>query len=318
MFGGGTDFYFDGPTVVTANPAGIGRAVFAVNLLTGVRAAFAQPAGMYFPLAGDAMVFDVNGDGVFDRGYVGDLGGNLWRIGDDFSATRLFVAPAGHRIFYAPDAVVNSGSVIVYFGTGDRNNPLSTGVTDRFYAVRDEGVNDLTETNLVNVTSEVVQPASSAALALTRRIQAAKGWFLTLSGTGEKVLAPPTVFFNLAFSTFTPSNAPCEGGSTARLYMLDPLTGSPTRELPGTSGSTLGGGSGVGGGTGSGGGGALTVADRSAVIGNSLPTGLRVTFGANGTKAYLGVSKNGGVAIQPLLLPQLSQNVIPVSWRQVW
>ena len=256
VFGGGTDFYFDGPTVVTANPAGIGRAVFAVNLLTGVRAAFAQPAGMYFPLAGDAMVFDVNGDGVFDRGYVGDLGGNLWRIGDDFSATRLFVAPAGHRIFYAPDAVVNSGSVIVYFGTGDRNNPLSTGVTDRFYAVRDEGVNDLTETNLVNVTSEVVQPASSAALALTRRIQAAKGWFLTLSGTGEKVLAPPTVFFNLAFSTFTPSNAPCEGGSTARLYMLDPLTGSPTRELPGTSGSTLGGGSGVGGGTGSGGGGA--------------------------------------------------------------
>jgi len=318
VFGGGTDFYFDGPTVVTANPAGIGRAVFAVNLLTGARAAFAQPAGMYFPLAGDAMVFDVNGDGVFDRGYVGDLGGNLWRIGDDFSATRLFVAPAGHRIFYAPDAVVNSGSVIVYFGTGDRNNPLSTGVTDRFYAVRDEGVNDLTETNLVNVTSEVVQPASSAALALTRRIQAAKGWFLTLSGTGEKVLAPPTVFFNLAFSTFTPSNAPCEGGSTARLYMLDPLTGSPTRELPGTSGSTLGGGSGVGGGTGSGGGGALTVADRSAVIGNSLPTGLRVTFGANGTKAYLGVSKNGGVAIQPLLLPQLSQNVIPVSWRQAW
>ena len=88
--------------------------------------------------------------------------------------------------------------------------------------------------------------------------------------------------------------------------------------MSGTSGSTLGGGSGVGGGTGSGGGGALTVADRSAVIGNSLPTGLRVTFGANGTKAYLGVSKNGGVAIQPLLLPQLSQNVIPVSWRQVW
>ena len=127
VFGGGTDFWFDPATVSSANPSGIGRALFAVNLLSGARVGYAQPASMSFPIAGDAMVFDVNGDGVFDRGYAGDLGGNVWRIGDDFSVQRLFSTP-GHRIYYPPDAVVNAGSVNVYFGTGDRNNPLLVSV----------------------------------------------------------------------------------------------------------------------------------------------------------------------------------------------
>ncbi|MBU6282402.1 hypothetical protein KGQ64_09195 [bacterium] len=317
IFGGGTDFWFDPATVVNANPNGIGRAIYAVNLLTGARVGSAQPAGMSFPIAGDAMVFDVNGDGVFDRGYAGDLGGNLWRIGDDFSVQRLFSTP-GHRVYYPPDAVVNAGSVTVYFGTGDRNNPLSTGTSERFYAVRDDGTNDLVEGSLVNVTSDVAQPGTSAATALARRIQSARGWYLVLPGTGEKVLAAPTVYFNVAFTTFTPSSAPCENGGQARLYVVDPLTGSPTRDLPGTSGSNLGGGASGGTGSGTGGGANLTASDRSAVIGSGLSTGLRVAFGANGTKAFLGVSKSGGVAIQPFVLPQVGQNVIPLSWRQAW
>jgi len=315
VVGGGTDFWFDPATVVNANPSGIGRAIFAVDLVTGARVASAQPAGMTYPIAGDAMVFDVNGDGVFDRGYVGDLGGNLWRIGDDFSVQRLFSAP-GHRIYYPPDAVVNAGSVSVYFGTGDRNNPLSTGVSERFYAVRDDGTNDLVEGSLVNVTTDIAQPGTTAATALARRIQAAHGWYLVLQGTGEKVLAPPTVYFNLAFTTFTPSNAPCENGGQSRLYLVDPITGGPTRDLPGTSGSNLGGG--ASGGTGGGGSTSLTATDRSAVIGSGLSTGLRVAFGSNGTRAFLGVSKSGGVAIQPFVLPQMNQNVIPISWRQAW
>jgi len=318
VFGGGTDFWFDPATTSTANPNGIGRAIFAVNLLTGARVGYGQPAGMTFPIAGDAMVFDANGDGVFDRGYVGDLGGNLWRIGDDFSVQRLFAAP-GRRIYYPPDAVVNAGSVTVYFGTGDRNNPLSTSTAERFYAVRDDGTNDLVESSLVNVSTEVAQPGSTASKALARRIQEARGWYLLLPGVGEKVLAAPTVYFNLVFTTFTPSDTPCENGGQSRLWVVDPLTGSPTWDLPGTSGSNLGGGAPGGAGGGAGGGGTtLTSGDRSAVIGSGLSTGLRVAFGPNGTKAFLGVSKSGGVAIQPFLLPQVSQNVIPLSWRQAW
>ena len=91
------------------------------------------------------------------------------------------------------------------------------------------------------------------------------------------------------------------------------------RPVGGPDGAGARWGGGAAGGGGSGGGSATLVAsDRSALIGSGLSTGLRVAFGADGTKAFLGVSKSGGVAIQPFILPQLSQNVIPISWRQAW
>ena len=74
----------------------------------------------------------------------------------------------------------------------------------------------------------------------------------------------------------------------------------------------------VGGGFGSGASGALIAADRFVSVGQSIPTSLKVTFGDNETKAFFGVTKGGGIALQPLLLPQIASNVIPVSWRQGW
>ena len=64
--------------------------------------------------------------------------------------------------------------------------------------------------------------------------------------------------------------------------------------------------------------GALIAADRFVSVGQSIPTSLKVTFGDNETKAFFGVTKGGGIALQPLLLPQIASNVIPVSWRQGW
>ena len=54
------------------------------------------------------------------------------------------------------------------------------------------------------------------------------------------------------------------------------------------------------------------------MVGQSIPTSLKVTFGDDETKAFFGVTKGGGIALQPLNLPQMAANVIPVSWRQVW
>jgi Tfp pilus tip-associated adhesin PilY1 len=122
------------------------------------------------------------------------------------------------------------------------------------------------------------------------------------------------VFFNVAFATFTPSAAVCEAGGAARLYAVNPLTGSPTFDLAGTSGGGLGDGSG----SGSGSGGTLSGGDRFVLVGQSIPTSLKVTFGDDETKAYFGVTKGGGIALQPLSLPQMQNNVVPVSWREVW
>jgi len=132
------------------------------------------------------------------------------------------------------------------------------------------------------------------------------------------VLAPSTVFFNVAFATFTPSTAVCQAGGTAKIYVVDPLVGGPTTDLAGTSGGGLGGGASTGGGSGQGSNGALIAADRFVAVGQSIPTSLKVTFGNDETKAFFGVTKGGGIGLQPLNLPQIASNVIPVSWRQGW
>ncbi|HZR81684.1 MAG TPA: PilC/PilY family type IV pilus protein [Candidatus Binatia bacterium] len=319
VFGGGYDPAFDDPNRSTANTSSpMGRAIFMVDLLTGAKITVSLPGDMTFPVSGDVLTFDVNGDGSFDRGYVGDLGGNLWRIDSGFSIARLFDAPAGLRIFAKPDAVINAGSVMVYFGTGDRTNPMRTDLTDRFYAVRDDGTNDLTEASLVDVTNRVTMPKTEAATQLANEIAAAHGWFIRFSGTGEKVLAAPSVFFNVIFTTFTPSTQACQAGGSARIYVLDPLNGGATLDLAGTSGGGIGGGASTGGGVGSGASGALVVADRSVGIGNSIPTEMKVTFGESSTKAFVGVTKGGGIALQPVNLPQITTNVVPISWRQAW
>src|SRR5262249_31594585 len=157
--------YFDTPTNTTANASGYGRTLFMVNLQTGAKFPFTAPGGMVWAIPSDGLFIDVNGDGIFDRGYIGDMGGNMWRISDSFTASLLFTAPSGHKIFYAPDAVIEAGSVNVYFGTGDRSSPMTTNVVDRFYGVRDDGSNNLTESSLVNVTNQVVQPGSTQATA---------------------------------------------------------------------------------------------------------------------------------------------------------
>jgi hypothetical protein len=74
----------------------------------------------------------------------------------------------------------------------------------------------------------------------------------------------------------------------------------------------------TGGGSGQGSNGALIAADRFVAVGQSIPSSLKVTFGDNETKAFFGVTKGGGIGLQPLNLPQMASNVIPVSWRQSW
>src|SRR4029079_3076912 len=98
---------------------------------------------------------DFNGDKKLDRAFVGDTGGNMWRIDDNLAATKLFSAPANHKIYYAPDVVRDRGFLSVFFGTGDRSNPLETSVVDRMYAIKDDNTSNMTTPNLLDVTTHV-------------------------------------------------------------------------------------------------------------------------------------------------------------------
>ncbi len=116
---------------------------------------------MTYPIPSDLALMDSNGDGATDRIYVGDTGGQLWRvdIGADFTASAGFKATVGklatvadqfetedqRKFFYPPDVVQVDDSTysnignydMVTIATGNRAHPLNSDVQDRFYAFRD-------------------------------------------------------------------------------------------------------------------------------------------------------------------------------------
>ena len=319
LVGAGYDTYFDDPSHATANASGTGRGVFVLNLLTGERIALIRPSGMDWAIPSNVAALDLNGDNVLDRAYVGDLGGQMWRIDSALAATRLFSAPARRKIFYAPDVVRDRGFLSVFFGTGDRSNPLETSVEDRIYAVKDDGTSNLTESSLVDVTDRVEQNGSDAETTLKEELKEGHGWFIRLDQrSGEKVLASPSAFFSVFFSTFTPVSGACNAGGDARLYQLNYETGGIPDSGAGNGGGGDGGGDGGGGGGGGGDGGGegggedATRDDRFIEIGKSIPTELTVTIQEEGSSGF--VASSGDVDRQPL--PQLPNNVTPISWRE--
>jgi type IV pilus assembly protein PilY1 len=87
MFAGGYDPHQD--TAVPAGPDSMGNAIYMVNPLTGARIWWAgltgsgatlQLAQMKYSIPSDLTLVDTDGDGTRDRLYVGDTGGQIWRI----------------------------------------------------------------------------------------------------------------------------------------------------------------------------------------------------------------------------------------------
>ncbi|MCC6847629.1 MAG: hypothetical protein IT294_03940 [Deltaproteobacteria bacterium] len=303
LIGGGYDSYFDDPSHTTANTTSpMGRAIFAVNAATGALIQKLQPAGMDFAIPSNVAALDFNGDKKVDRAYVGDLGGNMWRIDGNLTATKLFASGGNRKIYYAPDVVRDRGFLSVFFGTGDRSNPLETSVVDRIYAVKDDNTSNLTEANLVDVTTRVEQNGSESEADLKEELKDAQGWFIQLNQqAGEKVLASPSAFFSVFFSTFVPISGVCNAGGDARVYELNYETGGiPDSKVVDPDGD---GPDPV-----------PTVArdDRFLLIGKSIPTELTVTIQKEGSSGFVASSGN----VDRLPLPELPNNVTPLSWRE--
>ena len=210
----------------------------------------------------DVSGFDHDNDGIVSRIYFGDLGGNIFALKDDelqtftpctnpitrsvvdgtWTARKLFTASCGsvqRKIFYAPDAVEESYGEIIYFGTGDRENPDDTTVVNRFYAVKNDwtGTSTLTESDLVDVTSNLIQLGTTEQRTQVKaQLESGKGWFIRLENPGEKVVATPRVYAGVVYlTTYTPSDGsgttsgdPCAASTArgvARLYAMDYKTG---------------------------------------------------------------------------------------------
>jgi type IV pilus assembly protein PilY1 len=306
-----------------------GRGLFLINLLTGalVKHYTIADSGTYSVLGNmtscipsTVLAVDTTYDGYINRVYVGDTGHQMWRFGNQAGAEngnvnnwtprRLFQGNSGTKIFYPPDLVLEPGYAYLYFGTGDRMNPMTTSTIDRFYAVKDKNETDaafqtrvggvLTESNLVDVTADLLQnPSTSQSTidSIQTQLSNGDGWYIIMENSGEKVLSPPVAIYgDVIFTTFAPNITVCSSGGDARVYAVNYLTAEAIWELDATN-------------TG------LQKTDRSQVIGTGIPTEPVVVIGEDGiARVYVAV---GGKIVLINFSPG-NVGFILDSWREVF
>ena len=303
-------------------PAGLstkGRGVYAVeiaDITSGISLAKsgwkiwgytgADDAGMTRSIPSQLALLDLDGNGYADRFYAGDLGGNIWgfdaasTLTASWSARKLFSSGGGRKIFYKPSVALEHGYELLFFGTGDREHPLSTNISDRLYALKDAGQGSArSEGDLLDATNVDSVDIGSVF-----------GWLIGLEGSGEKALAPAAVFGKVAYyTTYTPSVSASvcstDSSGNSSLYSLDYLTAAaaynynPNNDPP--PGPQLGDDDAVKDST-----------DRSTDVGSGIASGIVTSVGPGGFSALIG---SGGAIVKP----EVKQNgsSIPLYWREV-
>ena len=199
-------------------PRTMGRGIFVVDALTGdiiwqagpaaadpttdpdVTHHFEEVSGMDYAIPSDVTVIaDRNSSGgtVRNRAYVGDTGGNLWRIDmedadeDNWTVTKLasIADTSGltgvlatsdqsglRKLLFPPDVVYHDdGYDAVLIGSGDREHPFDDVVQNRMYMFKDSGIDTtairgtgtdpgettLEENDLFDATSNCIQDSSA-------------------------------------------------------------------------------------------------------------------------------------------------------------
>ena len=271
IFGAGYDTNEDAQPLTKSDA--MGRGIFIVDALDGNvlwQAGYGGDkatcqgnpcllAEMKYAIPGDITLIDRDFDGLIDRLYAADTGGNIWRVdlqpggistSDKWQATH-FAALGGsgatkRKFFFPPDVVLTKNYDVVVNVTGDREHPLLTDeaakIVNRFYmikdtfpgnsasgwtAVRDDSSSLLdaaptgTGTQLIKVTDEALYDG------------VAPGFYVTLGNAGEKgVNAPTTVGGRVIFGTnqpVDPEKNQCKPNlGKARAYGVDFLKGKTT------------------------------------------------------------------------------------------
>ena len=159
------------------------------------------------------------------------------------------------KFFYAPSVVQqnfagNLGDWI-YLGSGDREDPQSNDVVNRFYAIKNpwptgwENDDDtLAVTDLSDVNYDIYNDTGATQLqkdTKTLELELKSGWWFNLGNSGEKIVSSPLVFDKVVyFTTFTPTSESspatdsCSTGSgagIARLYAVNYENGSAVFDL---------------------------------------------------------------------------------------
>jgi len=341
FIGGGYDAAHEDTT-----PAGTdasGRAIYVVDITNGNLIwsySHSNDPNMKYCIPSDITPISVYGDGLIERLYVGDVGGQMWRfnIGDmsntnSWTGKRIFIASntgtsgagSSGKIFYPPDVTfeTNKGQGtydMLFFGTGDREKPNDTPSNDtywlnnRLYAIKDYDTNPpvslpFYESNLSDVTSDVLQSSSATQTAKTtvlNNLKSDMGWFIQLNqSTGEspnpgEKCDASAVVLNGTAYYTTFTPTPVNTQTSCALG-----TGQGyvyiLQYQTGNSIIDLNQDN------------ALTVTDRSMSIGAGIPSGIVITVINGIVTGYGGVA--GGV-FSPALT--INNSIVPLDWRIVF
>jgi hypothetical protein len=218
-----------------------GKGFIVVDLNDGTilwKYTHADNANMKYDLAAAPVAVDYDGDGFLDTAYIGDTGGNVWRFNfclskdgescdtNSWSGGMLFsnaTPVAGNKAIYTQPAVTVDGNynLWVYVGTGNKTDPTGNSGTERLLGIKDiDRETTLTLGDLTDISSATYTNAASG-----------HGWYITLSPTtGEKILAEAVAHDRkLYFTSYVPFSSggdPCNKAGTAKLYIIDYITGA--------------------------------------------------------------------------------------------
>ena len=214
----------------------MGRGIFVVDAFTGdiiwqagpsapggISHHYEEVAGMDYAIPSEVTVIsDRSGDSVKNRAYVGDTGGNLWRIDmnavdvADWEVTQIAsiadhsVSSGMRKFLYRPSVVYSSGFDAILIGTGDREHPFDTTVVNRMYMFKDphtgtsvDSHSVILEGDLYDVTVNCIQTPSACTGGVTSEgaqeaLDNADGWYFTLAG-GEKVISNAVTLNRVTF-----------------------------------------------------------------------------------------------------------------------
>ncbi len=282
-----------------------GKGFFVIELSTGNvlwSYTLADNANLAYAIPGSPTMIDSDNDGFIDAAYVGDLGGNLWRFKFCFNAdgsscstanwsgSRLFAREAGiGPVYDAPTATRDgSGNIWLYWGTGDKAEPIVVGTTtDRLFGVKDKTLSGTLQlSSLENITAGTYTDNTTK-----------NGWTITLSGAGEKCLSDPSIFGGqVYFTTYTPASGtvdPCSQAGTAKLYAVSYISGA----------------------------GSLSGGSRSMTLGVGIPTAPVLSMNPFSSTPDLYVTISGGAGIgsntqkAPVTPPTIASRTNILHWR---
>jgi type IV pilus assembly protein PilY1 len=247
----GTPVFFIGGGYSSDDSAG--KAVLVLNVMTAaIVKVFKNDfslSGMDYSIASSVAVIDADGNGFVDKIYVGDLGGQMWRLGKftdelgsalafpesdenimNWTAQLVFVSDPTHarKFYYAPGVTLENGYDLVFMGTGDREDACNPAGADRIYSLKDShAAITFDESDLVDVTNPAAAwpDLDSETGDVDQNGNLDQGWYIQLAA-GEKVLAENTIFYKtLYFTTFTTNDDVCMPGGVGKLYALEYKSG---------------------------------------------------------------------------------------------